>query len=131
MPRSNLLNEFLYLATCIRFKSDILDIRTVTFMNQDLFKAIYGLTLLQTAVTWEIMDSSFIHPKMYKKKHLLWALRFLRHYQTKHCLSHDLNHSPDTVTKWVWYTIKCLAKLKVVSTEKIYTHFHCILYLTP
>ena len=84
------------------------------------FKAIYGLTLLQVSVTWKLMYEKFAHQKGFEKKHLLWTLRFMKHYQTIRCLAHDLNASPNTIKKWVWYTVTCLSKLKVVSILQLY-----------
>ena len=127
MPSSKLLKELLYLATCIHYKVDALNLLTIQYINQDLYKAIYGFSAQQTAVTWEIIETKFIHPKTYKKMHLLWALRFLTYYQTKHYLSHELRHFPETIAKSVWYTIKCLAKLNVVS--ELYQFIFSILCL--
>ena len=111
--------DFLYIATCIRHHVDSFIYRTATVMSATLFKNIYGMSPLQTTVTWNnIIGSSNVLDK-FRKNHLLWTLRFLRHYQTKQCLAHDVNVAPGTLMKWVWYTIELLAKLKIVSLTNV------------
>ena len=119
--------DFLYCATCIYLKSGNFSILVHKEISEECFQAIYGLTVLQMAVTWRLLYNKFLHPKAYQKKYLLWTLRFLKHYQTKRCLSHDLKSSPNTVFKWVCYTVKCLAKLKLVSLLEV---FDWLIYVT-
>ena len=102
----------------MRNKVEFISILCINFINPDIYKAIYGLTLLQTVIAWKHMMMAFIHPKSYTKKHFLWTLHFLNHYQTKACLAHDLNAAPGTIVKWVLYTINCLANLKIVSSTE-------------
>ena len=91
-------------------------------MNPNVFKLIYGMTALQTVVTWNNIIDSLNVSGSFSKKHLLWTLQFLRHYQTKQCMAHDLIFAPGTLMKWVWYTIHCLAKLKIVSSITLHLH---------
>ena len=106
---------FSYIASCIRHHVNSFTYGTATVTSATLFKNIYGMSPLQTTVTWNNIIGSLNVAHKFRKKHLLWTLRFLRHYQTKQCLAHDLNVAPGTLMKWVWYTIELLAKLKNVS----------------
>ena len=88
-------------------------------MSATLIKNMYGMSPLQTNVTWNNIIGSLNILDKFRKKHLLWTLQFLRHYQTKQCLAHDLNVAPGTLMKWVWYTIEILANLKIVSLTNV------------
>ena len=108
--------DFSYIATCIRYHVQCFNNGPSNYIDLSLFKSIYGLTPLQTAVTWNNLIGSLNVLDSFRKKHLLWTLRFLRHYQTKQCLAHDLMVAPGTLMKWVWYTIDSLSELKIVSS---------------
>ena len=96
-------------------------------MNRNVFRLIYGITTLQTVIPWNYIIGSLKVSGSFRKKHLLWTLRFLRHYQTKRCLACNLRYAPGILMKWVWYTIHCLAKLKIVSS--ITLHLHTLSFL--
>ena len=108
--------DFLYIATCIRHHVQCFNYGPSNYIYPSLFKSIYGLTPLQTAVTWKNLIGSLNVLDSFRKKHLLWTLRFLRYYQTKQCLANDLVIAADTLMKWVWYTIDCLSKIKIISS---------------
>ena len=88
-------------------------------MSRHLYKLIYGLTLLQTCVTWKHVIGLKHMVLSLDKKYLLWTLRFLRHYQTKLCLAHDVKCAPGTLMKWIWITIDALSKMKIVSITHV------------
>ena len=116
MLNANVESEFLYIATCMRHHVTALGNKNATMMNHKLYKTMYGLTLLQTRIVWKNIIASKQMVSSYEKKHLLWTLRFLRHYQTKVCLAHDVKCAPGTLMKWVWFTIDILSSIKIVST---------------
>ena len=107
--------EFQYVATCHRHHVKGFGLAHVTMINSYLYKSIYGLTLLQSRVLWNHVIASEQMTVKFGKKHLLWTLQFLRHYQTKRCLAHDVKCAPGTLMKWVWFTIDILSTLKIVS----------------
>ena len=113
--------EFQYVATCLRHHVTDFGLAHVTMINSYLYKSIYGLTLLQSRVLWNHVIASEQMIVNYEKKHLLWTLRFLRHYQTKRCLAHDVKCAPGTLMKWVWFTIDILSTLKIVSEKHVRT----------
>ena len=108
-------NEFQYVETCLCHHVTDFGLTNVTMINSYLYKSIYGLKLLQSRVLWNHVIASEQMTVNYGKKHLLWTLRFLRHYQTKGCLAHDVKCAPGTLMKWVWFTIDILSTLKIVS----------------
>ena len=115
--------EFQYVATCLRNHVTDFGLTNVTMINSYLYKSIYGLTLLQSRVLWNHVIASEQMTVNYEKN-LLWTLRFLRHYQTKRCLAHDVKCAPGTLMKWVWFTIDILSTLKIVS--KIHVHIFVV-----
>ena len=106
---------FLYWATFIYHNVHHYPIATLPEISEECFKTVYSLTVFQMTVTWRALYNKYLHPKAYQKKYLLWTQQFLKHYQTKSFLAHDLYSFPNTILKWVWYTVKFLVKLKVVS----------------
>ena len=125
---TKIIDDFLFEATILKRKCDPSSVTTERYINSDLFKKIFGLTPKQVAVTWELIYHNILHDTSFKKKHLLWTLKFLRHYPTKACLSFDVGADGKTLMKWVWYTINCLCNLKVVGTmtTAIYHIIQCI-----
>ena len=112
---------------CITYNVESINILNANVMNSNIFKLIYGMTTLQTVITWKHIIGSLNVSGSFRKKHLLCTLRFLKHYQTKRCLAYDLRCAPCTLIKWVWFTIYCLAELKIVSSI-IYVFINYIFY---
>ena len=111
-------HDFVYVATCIRHRVSGFNCLTGTMMSPHLYKLIYRLTLLQTCLTWKHVIGSK-HMVLSLEKKLLWNLIFLRHYQTKLCLAHDLKCAPGTLMKCIWITIDILSKMKIVSNTHV------------
>ena len=112
MHISSYERQFRSLATHIR--DNHFNRSSSNFLSEAAYKSIYGLTYIQTAITWQLL-TRVEHKNGFQQKHLLWTLKFLKSYPTQHCMAHDFNAAPGTVMKWVWYTIGLLRKLKMVS----------------
>jgi hypothetical protein len=58
-------------------------------------------------------------------KHLLWALMWLKTYQTENCMSGPAKADEKTLRKWCWFFINAIADLEadVVSTSE-----RCLFY---
>ena len=101
MTIAKMQNDFSYHATFIWYRVKNFHSNLLKRISGYEYKAVYGLTILQTAITWNMLEAKILHLKQYMKKHLLWALHFREHYQNKRFLAHDLNAAPHTVSKWV------------------------------
>ena len=117
------------MATCLRHHVTGFGLARATMINSYLYKSIYGLTLLQSRVLWNHFIASEQMTVNYEKKHLLWTLWLLRHYQAKRVLANDVKCAPGTLMKWVWFTIDILSTLKIVSEKHVCT-FIVYLWLT-
>ena len=111
---NEIINELKYAAACIKYKCQI-EINFILSMNDYDIKELYGLTFVQAAVLWNLMENKYNHVPGYNKKLFLWGLYFLKHYPTNAVMCHVFNASTPTVRKWVWYTIHCIACLDLVS----------------
>ena len=78
-----------------------------------LFKAFFGVTPHVCSIIWKMINrkAQFI----LKKKHLLWALYFLRQYGTYNNMKVIFGASRVTISKYLWKTIDLLAEMQVVS----------------
>lgn len=77
------------------------------------FKSFFGVSPLICAVCWQNIKSNL--PMDYKEVHLLWALLFLKCYNTEsinHCIAQC---DEKTFRKRVWVVVEELALMKVVS----------------
>ena len=74
------IEKLKYEAACIYFGSIVAwEMRQV--IKDITFKSVYGLSLMQAAVTWDYINAEYILEKGYLMKHLLWALIFLKYTQ--------------------------------------------------
>ena len=64
----------------------------------------------------------------HKFKHLLWALNFLKVYNTYLVLSSTVGTAPNTYRKWVWKTLVSICKVTVVSV-KVILNVHTFIYI--
>lgn len=77
------------------------------------FKSFFGVSPNICGISWQLIKSEL--PSSYQEKHLLWALLFLKCYNTE-----SVNHSicdcdEKTFRNKVWTVIEKLAFMKVVS----------------
>jgi hypothetical protein len=78
-----------------------------------VYRRFFGLTPEQTKWLWRMVE---IPPKG-TIIHLLWALHFLRAYDTVDALCHRLNVTAKTWRKWVWAMVAAIAQTDMVSWE--------------
>ena len=78
-----------------------------------LFKAFFGVTPHVCSIIWKMINRKAQF--FLKKKHLLWALYFLRQYGTYNNMKVIFGASRVTISKYLWKTIDLLAEMQVVS----------------
>ena len=86
---------------------------TKTGVSSCAFRSFFGTSPKTCASLWKI--SNF--PSKTRPKHLMWALMFLKSYDTEIKLSSLAGVSPKTFRKWIWVIIDEIGKTmhKVVS----------------
>ena len=80
----------------------------------------YGAEPKEISITWKLLAKSGWLKKAGltpKPKHLLWALHFLKSYDTEESNAVWAEYSEPTFAKWAWFYSEGIAKLekKVVS----------------
>jgi len=108
-------------ADILRCRSDVIN---TTFNRR--FRAFFGTTPIVCSSLWGLLAVS--RPPDSKPKHLLWALMFLRLYDTEsvHALLAGVDEK--TFRKWAWAFVRSLSKIELVRFV-IYMHIYMYLYL--
>ena len=92
------------------------------------YVAHFGVDSLVTAKIWDMTKPSL--PTKVKPKHLLWALMFMKVYNSELVLASWAGVTPKTYRKYCWMIIEAIAKQvrNVVSSKK--TFFFLFFVLT-
>ena len=82
------------------------------------FRAKFGVSPLVCSVAWERMRPYHLGPK-HQPKHMLWALTFLKLYDSEAALAAQAATSEPTFMKWVKITCRSLQAVfpEVVSAD--------------
>ena len=83
-----------------------------TKKNEELFRGLFGVSTKVCGVLWVEINQPTT--KM-EKKHLLWALFFLRHYCGERINAHIFQTSEKTYWKWTWLIVELILELDLVS----------------
>jgi len=81
------------------------DSMVATLEDQRDFRAMFGPCPLICSVVWEIIDK----PPKGLPKHLLWALMFLKLYETNSTLAAMAKTTRPTFRKWSWLFVEAIA----------------------
>jgi hypothetical protein len=81
-------------------------------LARDRFASSYGTEPLIAAILWEMMMNSNIQYDKPFPKHLLWALMFLKSYDTEMNIASRLRVDEKTYRKWLWIILPWIATLK-------------------
>ena len=79
------------------------------------FASMFGVQPSVCVLIWNEMVTESHVDSHHKFVYLLWALHFLKVYNTVFVLACTAGVSTNTYMKWVWKSIECLCKLEVVS----------------
>lgn len=89
------------------------DVTQSTNVGNRRFQEHFGVPPIICSIIWDIIkQSSEVRPC-----HLLWALQFLKTYNTEHVMCSILKVDEKTLRKWVWKTIDLIADLSVVRNK--------------
>jgi len=82
--------------------------------SKRVFKSHYGCSAVVVMKCWSLIRSLTLisSVKGLKPCHLLWALLFLKAYQTEMVLSSTTKASEKCTRKWVWLIIEAIAALE-------------------
>ena len=108
-----LLREIKYKAACIYY-GDHVPLYVANQYDDTNFENMYGLTIFQTGINWNLILNTFMTEIGYAVEHLLWTLYFLKKYPTNLMMEHVLKKSTPTLRKRIWYTLHMLSNLNQV-----------------
>jgi len=86
----------------------------------EILVVFFGVPPIVIAKTWELIEENETLPdrRYARKKHLLWALHYMKQYPDLNTLSTTVKFdddvkrpAPKTVTKWVWILVSAIANL--------------------
>lgn len=85
------------------------------------YKAMFGVTPNVCHIIWKLIQPNL--PKGSVPIHLLWALYFLKNYNSEEVNRVVLRADEKTIRKWVWVFVDHLSRLRVVSQKFKTTEF--------
>lgn len=87
------------------------------------FKAFFGVSPSICAMAWQHLKTSL--PTDYNEMHLLWALLFLKCYNTESVNCSIAGCDEKTFRKRIWVVIEMLAFIKVVKYSFLSVRYSC------
>lgn len=80
----------------------------------------YGTEPLVVCVLWRLLQPWKVRVNGCRLKHLLWALTFMKSYNTESTISSSFHPTVDekTYRKWIWYMLEGISRL----TSKVVRH---------
>lgn len=76
------------------------------------FQAMFGVSSLVCSVVWSMIKDKL--PDGATPSHLMWALLFLKCYNTEEVNRTILKADEKTMRKWVWIFVDRISRLRVV-----------------
>ena len=75
--------------------------------NDKVYGQFFGMTPDATCTVWDAISRPKVHGKLLPK-HLLWALLFLKQYNSEGVLASISKTTPKTYRKWIWIVVEGL-----------------------
>lgn len=91
------------------------------------FRSMYGCHWRVAAGVWDVILAHGINKKK-QKKHLLWALLWLKHYTNEQSLATIVGVSCKTFRKWVWILIEDMSNASVIKVSSKRNFYFFIFY---
>lgn len=84
--------------------------------NERSFVALFGIRPFMIYQLWRLIDEDqrTMEGGMIAPKHLMWALLFMRHYNTEEVLASMVGVTEKTLRKWVWIAVDRISRLQLV-----------------
>lgn len=79
------------------------------------FRSFFGVSPLVASACWDLLEGKI--PTGAKPVHLLWALCFLKKYDTESGNRGIMHVDEKTYRKWVWILVELLSELDVVDIK--------------
>ena len=89
--------------------------------TERVFRANFGVPPNVSASLWNLLWCTC--PENAHPKHLLWAFRFLKLYETWDVLAWVCDVHVMTLRKWIWPIIEAIAELKLVISKQFFQFF--------
>ena len=80
-------------------------------VQSNRFKAIFGLSLINCVLLWDLCDWEDPLDDIKELPYFLLTLFFMRHYPTTSVMAFIIQREPNTVTYWIWLWMGRLAAL--------------------
>jgi hypothetical protein len=84
-------------------------------INARRFKALFGVSASRCAHIWRRLQIDEVLPSKATPKHLLWALYFLKVYDSENNMAGRCGCDEKTLRKWIWKMIDALCRMDIVS----------------
>jgi len=105
-------SAFLYLGFQVRKRAEQYSQRCFSTEYRH-FRAHFGVSPSTCALLWKaIVGNRYILPPKATPQHLLWALLYLKLYDTDEVLADLVGVDVKTFCKWSWDMVQAIAKLK-------------------
>lgn len=76
------------------------------------FRAHFGTSIDVCSLLWDGIRADTRFYRYIQPRHLLWALLFLKTYNTEDVLSSRVGTTPKTFRKWVWKVLRLIQRMK-------------------
>jgi hypothetical protein len=92
--------------------------------DADKFNRLFGIKSTVTALVWNVIEHrGLVTDRNRCPKHLLWALLFMKNYQTESVATSMCKCDGKTFRKWVWLYVGYLSNLDMVSLSSSTSSF--------
>ena len=76
------------------------------------FRSHFGTSIDVCSIVWDYFHEMRGRPRLLRAIHLLWALLFLKTYDTTDVLASSVRTSPNNFRKWIWIVLRLIQKIK-------------------
>ena len=94
-----------------------------------IFSSMFGIQPSVCVLIWNELVTEEHVGSDHKFVYLLWAMNFLKLYNTVYVLACKVGVSTNTYMKWVWKSIESLCKLEVVRVINILLFIYMFIYM--
>ena len=99
----------------LSFRNEAVLILRSTRLSSRAYTAVFGVNWTVTAMIWRKLVRDKVLPENARRRHLLWALAFLKQYASWDALASSLHCSNKSMRDWVWLMVEALQYMDVVS----------------
>ena len=93
--------------------------------QHDSFRYNFGIGPLAVSVTWIYVSA--LLPEGACPQHLLWALLFLKLYNSTHVLCRKVGVDYVTFQNWTWIVVEAISRMKYQFVSKVHALFYILI----